>query len=58
MLGEGTSLPVVSSVLGHGSSESTMYYLGVDVPSLLKCSLQVPPVDGGFYTQKGGILYE
>lgn len=58
MLGEGTSLPVVSSVLGHASSESTMYYLGVDVPSLLKCSLQVPPVAEGFYTQKGGILYE
>lgn len=58
MLGEGTSLPIVSSVLGHGSSESTMYYLGVDVPSLLKCSLKVPPVAEGFYTQKGGILYE
>lgn len=58
MLGEGTPLPVISDVLGHVSSESTMYYLGVDVNSLLKCSLDVPLVDESFYTQKGGILYE
>lgn len=58
MLGNGTTLPVISGVLGHETSESTMYYLGVDVHSLLKCSLDVPPVDESFYTQKGGMLYE
>ena len=58
MLGNGTTLPVISGVLGHETSESTMYYLGVDVSSLLKCSLDVPPVDESFYMQKGGILYE
>ena len=58
MLGNGTTLPVISGVLGHATSESTMYYLGVDVLSLLRCSLDVPPVHESFYTQKGGILYE
>lgn len=58
MLGNGTTLPVISGVLGHETSESTMYYLGVDVSSLLKCALDVPPVDESFYRQKGGILYE
>lgn len=58
MLGNGTTLPVISGVLGHETSESTMYYLGVDVHSLLKCSLDVPLVDESFYTQKGGMLYE
>ena len=58
MLGEGSTLPVISANLGHSSTESTMYYLGVDVSLLLKCSLEVPPVDDNFYIQKGGILYE
>lgn len=57
MLGADTTLPVISGVLGHESAESTMYYLGVDVKSLLGCSLRVPPVDNEFYTQKGGMLY-
>ncbi len=58
MLCEGTSLPIISGALGHSSAESTMYYLGVDIDSLLKCSIDVPPVDESFYTQKGGVLYE
>lgn len=58
MLSNGTSLPIISDVLGHASSESTMYYLGIDVASLIKCSLDVPPVDDSFYIQKGGVLYE
>lgn len=57
LLKSGTSLPVISEVLGHGSTNSTMYYLGVDIKSLLECSLKVPDVPEGFYTQKGGILY-
>lgn len=58
MLSEGTQLPVISETLGHESSESTMYYLGVDVDMLLKCSLEVPMVDDEFYKQRGGVLYE
>jgi len=58
LLQNGTSLPIIKDCLGHGSSESTMCYLNVDVPSLMNCSLDVPPVDIHFYTQKGGIFYE
>lgn len=57
LLENGTSLPVISEVLGHGSTTSTMYYLGVNIKSLLECSLIVPDVSEDFYTQKGGILY-
>lgn len=51
-------LPVISECLGHSCSTSTMYYLGIDVKSLLKCSLEVPLVREDFYNQKGGMLYE
>ena len=57
LLENGTSLPVISEVLGHGTTESTMYYLGVNIKSLLECSLVVPDVPEDFYMQKGGILY-
>lgn len=57
LLENGTALPVISEVLGHGSTESTMCYLGVDIKSLLECSLAVPDVPDDFYTQKGGMLY-
>lgn len=58
LLAEGTKLPVISSVLGHESSESTMVYLGVNVKQLLQCSLDVPNVSDTFYKQKGGWFYE
>lgn len=52
------SLPVLSEVLGHEKSESTRFYLRVDVTSLKKCMLEVPAVDSSFYSQKGGFFYE
>lgn len=58
MLSEGSPLQVISGILGHQSSESTMYYLGIDIKSLLPYALYVPPVDESFYLQKGGMLYE
>jgi len=58
MLQNDITLPVISSILGHSSAESTKVYLSVDVKHLLECSLQVPPVDRNFYIQKGGILYD
>lgn len=57
LMNNGISLHVISDTLGHHSSESTMYYLGVDVNCLLECSLPVPKVDNHFYEQQGGILY-
>jgi site-specific recombinase XerD len=52
------TLPVISEVLGHEKSESTRFYLRVDVTSLKKCMLNVPSVDPLFYSQKGGFFYE
>ena len=52
------TLPVISEVLGHEKSESTKYYLRVDLNSLKKCMLDVPVIDPLFYSQKGGFFYE
>jgi site-specific recombinase XerD len=52
------SLPVISESLGHEKTETTMTYLRIDIKSLGKCALDVPPVDRLFYSQKGGVFYE
>ena len=53
-----TILPVISEVLGHKNTESTMFYLRIDLTSLRQCVLEVPGVSPGFYAQKGGWFYE
>jgi len=52
-----TTLPVISEVLGHENTETTRYYLRVDLQSLRHCTLDVPIVPISFYTQKGGYFY-
>jgi len=42
LLNKEVTLPVISTILGHTRSESTMFYLRVDVNSLRKCALEVP----------------
>lgn len=34
-------LPVISEILGHTNTETTMTYLRIDVPALKKCALEV-----------------
>ncbi len=58
LLEQQTMLPVISEVLGHENTESTRYYLRVDLSSMQQCALDVPPVSPSFYNQKGGIFYE
>jgi integrase/recombinase XerD len=41
LLAKETPLPVISSILGHASTESTMEYLRVDIHSLRRCALDV-----------------
>lgn len=53
-----TVLPVISEVLGHQSTESTRYYLRIDLVSMQQCILEVPAVTPDFYEQKGGMFYE
>lgn len=52
------SLPVISGILGHTSSRSTMNYLRVDLEGMKRCLLEVPQVPDSFYMQRGGIFYE
>ncbi|MDR0745799.1 MAG: tyrosine-type recombinase/integrase [Mediterranea sp.] len=58
MLNNGTVLPVISETLGHKITQTTMSYLKIDIASLLKCALPVPPVPNAFYMQRGGAFYE
>jgi len=58
MLGKGTPLPVISGVLGHAGTETTRFYLRIDIGSLKVCALDVPPVAAGFYGQNKGGFYE
>jgi site-specific recombinase XerD len=58
MLGQGSSLPVISEILGHRTTETTMVYLRIDLDSLGKCALPVRQVPDSFYMQKGGLFYE
>lgn len=54
LLRKETSLPVISEVLGHKRTQTTTVYLSVDIPSLMECSIDVPPVSSTFYNKKGG----
>jgi site-specific recombinase XerD len=53
-----TTLPVITEVLGHENTESTKFYLRIDLTSLRQCVLEVPAVSTCFYRQKGGFFYE
>lgn len=53
-----TPISVISGVLGHESSDTTMIYLRIDITSLKKCVLPIPSVSDDFYMQKGGAFYE
>lgn len=51
MLEGQTALPVISEVLGHEKTDSTMYYLRIDIHTLSACMLDVSPVRKDFYNQ-------
>jgi site-specific recombinase XerD len=58
LLEQSTVLPVITEVLGHESTESTRYYLRIDLKSMRQCMLEVPRVPYDFYVQKGGAFYD
>ena len=57
LLQKGVALPIISAVLGHKNTQTTMLYLRIDIDGLMKCTLDVPYVPSDFYTQKGGMFY-
>jgi len=52
LLAKKTPIPVISEVLGHRSTESTKYYLRIDLSTLRQCALEVPPVSPAFYEER------
>ena len=58
LLRNGASYPVISEVLGHKHTSSTMTYLKIDISLLMRCALPVLSVDNDFYEQKGGAFHE
>lgn len=49
LLESGESLPVISGILGHSSTETTVEYLRIDLKLLRQCALDVPFVPSSFY---------
>lgn len=45
LLEQNVSLPVISDILGHLSSDSTKYYLKVDTAKLRECALSMEVID-------------
>ena len=51
-------LPVISSVLGHESSETTKGYLRINISALRSCALAVQPLENQYYDQLEVCMYE
>jgi len=49
LLRKNVTLPVISEILGHSSTDSTKIYLRVNVDMLRQCALDVPFVPSSFY---------
>lgn len=53
LLEKKTPLPVISEVLGHKNTESTKFYLRIDIESMRMCMLSVPPINLSSHERKG-----
>jgi len=51
MLKQGISFQVISTALGHSSTESTKAYVKIDIDRLRECSLPVPNLNSYWYTE-------
>jgi integrase/recombinase XerD len=58
LLKKNVSLPIISTVLGHRSTESTKVYVGVDIKRLRQCSLPIPILNSPFYRNTMENVYE
>ncbi|MCM0194073.1 site-specific integrase [Bacteroides fragilis] len=58
LMDNNVSLPIISDVLGHQTTLSTVHYLEINLEALIECSLDVPMVNDNFYNQHGGFFYE
>ncbi len=51
MLRQNTSLPIISTVLGHQNTESTNVYLKIDIDKLRQCVLPMPELHSAWYEE-------
>lgn len=49
MLKQNVAIPIISTILGHQSTETTKTYIGVDIPKLRLCSLPVPELKSSYF---------
>lgn len=52
MLKRGASFPVISTVLGHRSTETTKHYISVDIERLRECSLPIPKMSSIYFRKE------
>lgn len=57
MLKKNVSMPIISTVLGHQTTETTKVYLKVDIDKLRQCTLPIPRIYSKQYNV-GGTKYE
>lgn len=55
MLKKNVPMPLISTVLGHQSTETTKIYVGVDIGKLRECSLPIPSVSSIHYKNGGSL---
>ena len=53
MLKKNVSLPVISTVMGHQSTQTTAIYISVDFEKLKKCALPMPALHSKYYSMEG-----
>jgi site-specific recombinase XerD len=49
MLKQNVAIPIISTILGHQSTETTKTYIGVDIPKLRLCSPPVPELKSSYF---------
>jgi integrase/recombinase XerD len=55
MLKKNVPMPLISTVLGHQSTETTKVYVGVDIGKLRECGLPIPAVTSLHYKNGGSL---
>lgn len=52
MLKRGASFPVISTVLGHRSTETTKQYISIDIERLRECALPIPKMSSVYFIKE------
>jgi len=58
MLKHNVSIPIIKTVLGHQSIETTKAYVSVDIEKLRLCSLPIPKMTSPYYNLKKQLSHE